>query len=330
MATTWPGRGDDMTTKWQQHGDLRRSDDDIATTRRRHDEDVTKTWRRHGNDATLPPHRRHILAEIRSCGSCGNQCGGNVAAMSWQCGGDVVAMWRQCGGDVVATWHRSHVVAMSLSRPHHVVVVSSRCRRQFVVMSSWCRRRVVVMLAPCHRNVVAMSTPLPIRPAMDPPVPTRNLCPQAYRIYLKNNFVAQLWTLNHRPPKADFSCGPRTTQLRPATAEEKAVVTTPQTELLGIKERSKVISLSGRFTTKRCCSTGVWRSSDSSSQWDSWVLAAGGVTMGYHPQWMMRQSQVRLPLNPKSPVYQKPPTPWKKSSLVVHLLHQAMVLWDAG
>ena len=87
--------------------------------------------------ATLPPPRRHIaatsppqlpqdlisankvlfwpnrtlLAEIRSCGSCGGevaamwrQCGGNVAAMWRQCGGDVAAMWRQCGGDVVAMW----------------------------------------------------------------------------------------------------------------------------------------------------------------------------------------------------------------------------------
>ena len=78
--------------------------------------------------ATLPPHCRHIaatsppqlpqdlisankvlfwpnrtlLAEIRSCGSCG----GEVAAMWRQCGGNVAATWRQCGGNVAATWRQ--------------------------------------------------------------------------------------------------------------------------------------------------------------------------------------------------------------------------------
>ena len=48
-------------------------------------------------------------------------------------------------------------------------------RRHVVVISSPCHRNVVA----CHRgNVVAMSAPpLPIRPAMDPPVPTRRTYP---------------------------------------------------------------------------------------------------------------------------------------------------------
>ena len=127
----------------------------------RHAAAIAAMWRRCGGDcrhmrrrcgrhiaATLPPHCRHIaatsppqlpqdlisankvlfwpnrtlLAEIRSCGSCGGevaamwrqcggnvmwrQCGGDVAAMWRQCGGDVAAMWRRCGGDVVAMWWR--------------------------------------------------------------------------------------------------------------------------------------------------------------------------------------------------------------------------------
>jgi len=168
MATTWPGHGDDMTTKWQQHGD------EVTTTSQPHDDDMTTTWKRHDGDmatmprcrhiaATLPPHRHHVLI------------GRNKAL--WQLR---QPMWRQCGGHVAA-----NVAAMSFSRHRHVVVMSSRCHRCVVVMSSWCRRCLVVMLSPCHHNVVAMSTPpLPIRPAMDPPIPTRNLCPQAYRIYL--------------------------------------------------------------------------------------------------------------------------------------------------
>ena len=47
------------------------------------------------------------------------------------------------------------------------------------------------MLSLCHRNVVAMpGPPLQIRPAMRPLVPTRNLCPQAYRKYLTYDLEA--------------------------------------------------------------------------------------------------------------------------------------------
>ena len=134
----------------------------------RHDDDMTTKWQQHGDEMT---------------------------AMWRPCGGDVAAIWQQCGGDVAAMRHRRHVVAMSLSRRRHVVVVSSRCRCYVVVMSSWCRRPVVVMLSPFHRHVVTMSTPpLPIRPAMDPPVPTGRLCRQAYKIYLI--YIKSYW-LNH-------------------------------------------------------------------------------------------------------------------------------------
>ena len=134
----------------------------------RHGDDMTTKWQQHGDEMT---------------------------AMWRPCGGDVAAIWQQCGGDVAAMRHRRHVVAMSLSRRRHVVVVSSRCRCYVVVMSSWCRRPVVVMLSPFHRNVVTMSTPpLPIRPAMDPPVPTGRLCRQSYRIYLI--YIKSYW-LNH-------------------------------------------------------------------------------------------------------------------------------------
>ena len=110
----------------------------MAATLPPHCRHIAATWPPHGRHiaATWPPHCRHIaatlppqwppqlpqdlisankvrfgpyrtlLAEIRSCGSCGGHCGGNVAAMWRQCGGNVAAMWRQCGGDVAAMWRR--------------------------------------------------------------------------------------------------------------------------------------------------------------------------------------------------------------------------------
>ena len=94
--------------------------------------------------ATLPPHCRHIaatsppqlpqdlisankvlfgqnktlLAEIRSCGSCG----GEVAAMWRQCGGNVAAMWRQCRGNLAAMWrpHRRHIAATLPPHCRHI------------------------------------------------------------------------------------------------------------------------------------------------------------------------------------------------------------------
>ena len=89
--------------------------------------------------ATLPPHCRHtsppqlpqdlisankvlfwpnrtLLAEIRSCGSCG----GEVAAMRRQCGGNVAATWRQCGAKCAATLppHCRHLAATAATGPY--------------------------------------------------------------------------------------------------------------------------------------------------------------------------------------------------------------------
>jgi len=91
-----------------------------------------------------------------------------------------------------------------------IVAMSSPCCCHVVAMSPSCRRDVVVMLSPCHRNVVAMSRPpLPIRPAMVPPVPTRNLCPHAYRMYLskkdrKQDIVGQREEKKEKCPTSSF------------------------------------------------------------------------------------------------------------------------------
>ena len=119
---------------------------------------MATTWRRCHIAATLPPHWLPqlpqdlspvwpLLAEMRSCGSCGNQCGGNVAAM-----------WRQCGGNVASSPCRRHVVVTSSPCRRHVVVTSSSCRRHVVVTSSPCRRHVVVTSSSCRRHVVVTSS----------------------------------------------------------------------------------------------------------------------------------------------------------------------------
>ena len=149
---------------------------------------------RHGDDASLPPHRRrkllrhwHHIAAIRSCGSCGNQCGGNVAATAmWQqlwrrCGGDVAAMGRQWGSNTAAMswqcrgnlrWQRGTNEPLSSCR-HHVILMSSLRHRSVVVMSSPCRCDVFVVWSSCCRHVTVMSAPpLPLRHAMDSHVPT--------------------------------------------------------------------------------------------------------------------------------------------------------------
>ena len=164
---------------------------------------MATTWRRcHAaaihrchTAATLPPHRRHVAATLPP--HCRHI---QLWQPLWQqCGGNVAALWRRC---IAATWHRRDVVAMSLSRRCHVVVTSSSCRRH-VAMSSCYLCRVVVMLSSCHGNVVAMSAPpLPIRPAMGPPVPTRNVCPQAYRIYLPHTHNNH--TCSPKPPTSSW------------------------------------------------------------------------------------------------------------------------------
>ena len=128
---------------------------------RRHIAATSPPHRRH-IAATLPPRCRHIaatslpqlpqdlisankvlfgqnktlLAEIRSCGSCGGEvaamwqrCGGDVAAMSRQLGGDVAAMWRRCGGDVAAMCRRcdGDVVAMWRRCDGDVVAMWRKC-----------------------------------------------------------------------------------------------------------------------------------------------------------------------------------------------------------
>ena len=81
---------------------------------------------------------------------------------------------RRCRPRATSSWRHRHVVAMPSPSRRHVVAASSPCRRN-----------AVAMLSPCHGHVVVMPSPLaPTKLATDPLVHTRNLCPQASRIYL--------------------------------------------------------------------------------------------------------------------------------------------------
>ena len=148
-TTRWRRHGQDMVTTWQ------RSDNNMAMKWRQHRDDTTTTWR-HDDDVTTTWRRCHVAATSPP----------HIAATSPP--------------------HRRHIAATLLPHCRHIAAILPPHWLPQVPQDLISANKVLfVMLSPCHRNVVAMSAPpLPIRPVTDPPVPTRNLCPQAYRIYL--------------------------------------------------------------------------------------------------------------------------------------------------
>ena len=136
-----------------------------------------------------PRHHRHYRSRRRRCRhgrvvmasspcvvAVSSPCRRNAVAKPSACGHRVVAMSSQCRRQAVCMWSpcRRHVVAMPSPSCPHLVAVSLPCRRN-----------AVAMLPPCHGHVVVMPSPFaPTKLATDPLVHTRNLCPQASRIYI--------------------------------------------------------------------------------------------------------------------------------------------------